>query len=211
MFHSTQTLRMSKTRDQDEYKDLIQEKAVTTNDLRKGTRFNLDGVPYMVMEAQHVKPGKGPAFVRTKLKNLLNDSIFEKTFRAGEKVQPIFSESVEMEYLYEADGLFYFMAVNTYEQIPLSAEVVGQSSSFLTPNTRVKVQILDGSPIGLDLPNFVILDVIQTEPGVKGDTVTGASKPATLETGFTLQVPLFIDQGQKIRVDTREGKYVERA
>jgi len=184
---------------------------VTTNDLRKGSRFNLDGVPHMVIEAQHVKPGKGPAFVRSKVKNLTNGSIYDKTFRAGEKVQSLFSESIEMEYLYESDGLFYFMDVSTYEQLPLSSEVVEDSSDFLTPNMRVKVHILEGSPLGVDLPNFVELQVAETEPGVKGDTVTGGTKPATLETGLVLQVPLFINQGEKIRVDTREGKYVERA
>ena len=184
---------------------------MTTNELRKGSRFSLDGVPHMVIEAQHVKPGKGPAFVRSKIKNLTTGSIYDKTFRAGEKVQSLFSESLEMEYLYEAEGLFYFMDVNTYEQMPLAGDVVGESSAFMTPNMRVKVNLLEGSPLDVELPNFVELEVAKTEPGVKGDTVTGGTKPATLETGVVLQVPLFIDQGEKIRVDTREGKYVERA
>ena len=184
---------------------------MTSNDLRKGSRFSLDGVPHMAVEAQHVKPGKGPAFVRSKIKNLTTGSIYDKTFRAGEKLQALFSESLDMEYLYESDGLFYFMDVNTYEQLPLGNEVVGDTKDFLTPNMRVKVQILEGSPLGVDLPNFVNLEVTETEPGVKGDTVTGGTKPATLETGVVLQVPLFINQGEKIRVDTREAKYMERA
>ena len=183
---------------------------MTITDLRKGLVFSLDGIPHVVVDAQHIKPGKGAAFARCKLKNLQTNAMFEKTFRGPEKIQPVFSEHVEMEFLYEADGLFYFMDVNTYEQIPLNTDLVGESKNYLAPNMRVKVRLLDSKPAGIELPTFVALKVVQTEPGMKGDTVSGATKPVTLETGAVLQAPLFVEIGDRLKIDTRVGAYVER-
>lgn len=182
---------------------------MTTADLRKGLIFDLDGVPHLVLDAQHIKPGKGAAFCRSKLKNLHSEAIFEKTFRT-EKIQPIFSEMVEIEFLYEADDFFHFMDVKTYDQLALEKSLVGDAKNFLAPNMRVKVLMLDSKPTAIELPTFVNLEVTHAEPGVRGDTVSGGTKPVTLETGATLQVPLFIETGQKIRIDTRTGAYVER-
>ncbi len=183
----------------------------STSDFRKGLKIEIDGKPFVIIEFLHVKPGKGGAFVRTKLKNMITGRVLDQTFRSGEKVGRPDLEEKEMQYLYK-DGDTYCMMDNaTYEQIFLTEEYVGDNRNFLLENITLKVLFYNNQPIGLDLPTFVILTVTQSEPGVKGDTATGVTKPATLETGYTLNVPLFVNEGDKIKVDTRTGEYVERA
>ena len=182
----------------------------STSDFRKGLKIELDGKPFVIVEFLHVKPGKGGAFVRTKLKNMITGRVLEQTFRSGEKVgQPDFEEK-EMQYLYKDGETYCMMDVETYEQIFLTEEQVGESRNFLLENTPLRVLFYNKRPIGIDLPKFVTLTITESEPGLKGDTATGATKPATLETGYTLLVPLFVNEGDKIRVDTRTGEYVER-
>jgi len=181
----------------------------STSDFRNGLKILIDDVPFEITYFQHVKPGKGPAFVRTKIRNLLNRSILEKTFRSGEKVGiPDISEE-SMQFLY-ADDALNFMNTQTYDQLAISSEVVGDSKLFLKENETVDVLIFNGEPINIQLPSFVELAVAKCEPGVRGDTVSGASKPAELETGGTVQVPLFINEGDVLKVDTRSQEYVER-
>ena len=181
----------------------------STSDFRNGLKILLDGTPYEITYFQHVKPGKGGAFVRTKLKNLLNTSVVEKTFRAGEKVGvPDISET-EMQYLYSDDS-FHLMNNETYEQLAVDKELVGDKALFLKESTNINVLVFNGEAISLELPQFVSLEVVECEPGVKGDTVSGATKAAVLETGANVQVPLFINQGDVLKIDTRSGDYVER-
>ncbi len=181
----------------------------STSDFRNGLKLLIDNVPYEITYFQHVKPGKGPAFVRTKIRNLLNQSILEKTFRAGEKVgKPDISE-INMQYLY-SDGSFHFMNLESYEQIAIEEKVLATSKDFLQENMEVRVLVFNGEPVSVSLPASVELLVSKCDPGLKGDTVSGASKPATLETGAVVQVPLFINEGDKVRVDTRSGDYLER-
>lgn len=183
----------------------------STSDFRKGLKIEIDGKPFVITDFLHVKPGKGGAFVRTKLKNMITGRVLDQTFRSGEKVGRPDLEEKEMQYLYK-DGDTYCMMDNaTYEQIFLTEEYVGDNRNFLLENITLTVLFYNNEPIGLDLPIFVILTVTQSEPGVKGDTATGVTKPATLETGYTLNVPLFVNEGDKIKVDTRTGAYVERA
>jgi elongation factor P len=182
-----------------------------TSDFRKGLKIEIDGKPFVITEFLHVKPGKGGAFVRTKLKNMITGRVLDQTFRSGEKVGRPDLEEKEMQYLYK-DGDTYCMMDNaTYEQIFLTEEQVGENRNFLLENITLNVLFYNNKPIGLDLPIFITLTVTQSEPGVKGDTATGVTKPATLETGYTLNVPLFVNEGDKIKVDTRTGAYVERA
>jgi elongation factor P len=182
-----------------------------TSDFRKGLKIEIDGKPFVITEFLHVKPGKGGAFVRTKLKNMITGRVLDQTFRSGEKVGRPDLEEKEMQYLYK-DGDTYCMMDNaTYEQIFLTEEQVGENRNFLLENITLNVLFYNNKPIGLDLPIFVTLTVTKSEPGAKGDTATGVTKPATLETGYTLNVPLFINEGDKIKVDTRTGDYVERA
>ncbi|MDK2836326.1 MAG: elongation factor [Thermosediminibacterales bacterium] len=183
---------------------------ISTNDFKTGLTIELDGEVYMVVDFQHVKPGKGAAFVRSKLKNVKTGAVFEKTFRAGEKVPRAHVERKEMQYLYNSGDLYYFMDMETYEQIPLSNELIADSIKFLKENMQVTVMFYDGNAIGIELPNFVELEVIETEPGFKGDTATGGTKPATLETGAVVQVPLFINIGDILKIDTRTGEYISR-
>ena len=180
-----------------------------TSDFKNGLKILMDGTPYEITYFQHVKPGKGGAFVRTKLKNMLNGSVLEKTFRAGEKVGVPDVMDVEMQFLY-ADEAFHFMNTENYEQISVSNEAVGDNSLFLKENTVVRVLLFNGEVISIELPAFVELEVVDCEPGMKGDTVSGASKPAKMETGASVQVPLFINQGDTLKIDTRSGEYVER-
>jgi elongation factor P len=183
---------------------------VSTAEFRRGLKIELDGQPYNIVEFQHVKPGKGGAFVRTKLKHLRLGRVVDKTFRAGEKVGLVDYEQRSMQYLYKDDN-FHFMNLETFEQIALPPDVVGEAANWLKETMEVDVYIINGVPAGVDVPNFVELEVVKTDPGLRGDTASGGSKPATLETGAVVQVPLFIDQGEMLRIDTRTGAYIERA
>jgi len=183
---------------------------ISTNDLKTGVTVELDGEVYMIVDFQHVKPGKGAAFVRTKIKNVKTGQTFERTFRAGEKLNRAIIERKTMQHLYSSENVFYFMDTQTYEQIPLNADQLGDATKWLKENIEVMVMFYEGIAIGVELPTFVELEVTHTEPGFKGDTATGGSKPATLETGAVVQVPLFINTGDVIRVDTRTGEYLSR-
>jgi len=184
---------------------------ISTNDLRTGVTVEIDGDVFMVVDFQHVKPGKGAAFVRTKIKNVKTGQVFERTFRAGEKLNRAVIERKTMQYLYESGDTYYFMDTQTFEQIPLNKDQLGDSIKYLKENMEVLVMFYEGVSIGIELPTFVELEIIETDPGFKGDTATGGSKPATLETGAVVQVPFFINKGDVIRVDTRTGEYLSRA
>jgi len=181
-----------------------------TSDLRKGLKILVDGAPYIVIEAQFVKPGKGAAFTRTRMKTLLTGRVIEQNIRSGEKLVPAAIEDREMQYLYKEGDAFVFMDTTSYEQMHISKEIVGDSANFLKDNTNAQVMLFNDRPVGITLPNFVELRVVKSDPGIRGDTATGASKPATLETGAVINVPLFIDEGEVLRIDTRTGQYVER-
>ena len=181
-----------------------------TTDFRNGFCMLIDGDIFSIAEFQHVKPGKGGAFVRTKLKNMHTGAVLDRTFRSGDKVDEVRLEKREMQYLYSEADLYYFMDLDTYEQMGIASGVVGQAVNLLKESENAYVLIARDAAIGVDLPNFVLLEVTHTEPGIKGDTATGATKPATLETGYQVQVPLFVNQGDKLRIDTRTGEYVER-
>ena len=182
----------------------------STSDFRKGLKIELDDKPFVIVEFLHVKPGKGGAFVRTKLKNMITGRVLDQTFRSGEKVEQPDLEEKEMQYLYK-DGETYCMMDNeTYEQIFLTGEQVGESRSFLLENTPLKVLFYNKRPIGIDLPTFVTLTVTESEPGLKGDTATGHTKKVTLETGLSASVPAFVEVGAIVRIDTRTGEYITR-
>ncbi len=184
--------------------------SVSTNDLKNGMTLDLDGTLFQVIEFQHVKPGKGGAFVRTKLRNARTGAVVERTFNAGVKVGLAIVERKEMQYLYgEGDG-FVFMDLETYEQVHVPAGVAGDATSYLSEGATAIVATHEGNPISLELPAAVALTVTKTDPGVKGDRVSGALKPATVETGLVVQVPLFVAEGERIKVDTRSGAYLER-
>jgi elongation factor P len=182
----------------------------STAEFRKGLKIEIEGKPYLIVDFQHVKPGKGGAFVRTKLKNMINGRVVDQTFRSGEKVGRPDLEEKEMQYLYREGDQLVFMDNITYDQIYLSKDQIGEQSQYLQENINVKLLYFNKEPLGLELPNFVELTVTVTEPGVKGDTAAGGNKPATVETGAIIQVPLFISEGDRIRVDTRTGAYLER-
>ena len=179
-------------------------------DFRNGTTFEMEGNVYRVVEFQHVKPGKGSAFVRTKIKNVITGSVLEKTFNPSEKFQAAEIEKKEMQYLYEDGGLYYFMDNETYEQIPLNKEQLGDSLKFIKENMSVKILSFKGNVFAVEPPMFVELEVTYTEPGFSGNTTTTAGKPATLENGYEISVPLFVNIGDVIRIDTRTGEYMER-
>lgn len=183
---------------------------ISTNDFHTGLTIELDGDIYMVIDFQHVKPGKGSAFVRSKLKNLRSGSTTERTFRAGEKVPRALIERKEMEYLYGSGEEYIFMDTESYEQISLSRETLGDNLKYLKENMHLNILLFKGEILGLELPNSVELKVVETEPGFKGDTAAGGSKPAKLETGLVVQVPFFINEGDVLRIDTRTGAYLER-
>ena len=183
---------------------------ISTNDFHTGLTIELDGEIYMVIDFQHVKPGKGSAFVRSKLKNLRSGSTTERTFRAGEKVPRALIERKEMEYLYASGEEYIFMDTESYEQISLSRQTLGDNLKYLKENMQLNILLFKGEIIGLELPNSVELKVVETEPGFKGDTAAGGSKPAKLETGLVVQVPFFINEGDVLRIDTRTGAYLER-
>jgi elongation factor P len=183
----------------------------STADFRTGLKIELDGKPFTIIEFLHVKPGKGGAFVRTKLKNMLTGQVLERTFRAGEKVGLPNIQEKEMQYLYQDKGQFCFMDTETFDQVFLSADQLRDNRLFLKENTNVKALIYNDGVVDIELPNFVELEVIQTEPGIKGNTVSGGSKPATLESGGVIQVPLFVSIGDIVKIDTRSKAYIERA
>ena len=184
--------------------------SVSTNDLKNGMTLDLDGVLFQVVEFQHVKPGKGGAFVRTKLRNVKTGAVVERTFNAGVKVGLAIVERKEMQYLYRDGDAFTFMDMDSYEQIPVAAEVVGPGASWLSEGATAQVSMHQGSPISVELPASVALAITKTQPAVKGDTKTNAMKPATLETGAEIQVPMFVGEGERVKVDTRSGEYIER-
>lgn len=183
---------------------------ISTNDFRTGLTIEVDGEVYSVVDFQHVKPGKGSAFVRSKLKNLRTGAVIERTFRAGEKVPRAHLERKEMQYLYREGDSFVFMDNETYDQVSLSEDQLGDSVKYLKENMNIYLLIHAGNLIGIELPYFVDLEVVATDPGIRGDTATGGTKPATLETGLVVQVPLFVEVGDIVRVDTRTGEYLER-
>lgn len=184
---------------------------ISVNDLRTGLTLELDGEVWSVVEFLHVKPGKGAAFVRTKLKNVRTGAVSERTFRAGERVARARIETKQMQYLYSAGDEYHFMDTETFEQIGLRASTLEGAVNYLKENMVIGIQFYEGEAIGVDLPTAVELEVTETEPGFKGDTATGGTKPATLETGLVVQVPLFIEQGDILKIDTRTGEYLSRA
>ena len=182
----------------------------TTNDIKNGTVLNLDGQLWTVIEFQHVKPGKGGAFVRTKLKNVLSGKVVDKTFNAGTKIETANVDKRDMQYLYRDGDDFIFMDTVTYDQLPVAAATVGSASDYMLENQNAIVATHDGAPLFVELPASVVLEVTYTEPGLQGDRSTGGTKPATLETGASIQVPLFLEAGTKVKVDTRDGSYLGR-
>ena len=184
---------------------------ITAGDLRKGITFEYEGKIYVVVEFLHVKPGKGAAFVRTKLKNIVTGQVIEKTFNPVEKFEKAHIERKEMAYLYNDGDLYYFMDNETYEQVPLNKEQVEDALMYITENMNCTIQFYKGSAFSVEPPNFVELTIVECEPGIQGDTSKAGNKPATLETGLTIQVPLFVNNGERIRIDTRTGTYMSRA
>ena len=180
------------------------------SDLRKGLKFEIDGEPYVIVDFEFKKPGKGQALYKCKLKNMVTGAQFERTYRSGDKFQKADLEEQEMEYLYADKDAYCFMNTANYEQHFLTKDQLGDSTDILKENTLCTVLLYNGHPIGVTLPNFIVLEVTKSEPWAKGDTATGSTKPATLETGFEVQVPPFIDEGQLIKIDTRTREYVER-
>ena len=183
---------------------------ITAGDLRNGVTFEMDGKVMQVVEFQHVKPGKGAAFVRTKMKNVVTGAVTETSFNPTAKFEQAFVERKDMEYSYNDGDLYYFMDMETYDMIPISKDMLGDAFRFVKENMTCKVMSYKGSVFGVEPPNFVELEVTETDPGFKGDTATNVTKPATLETGAEIKVPLFINPGDKIKIDTRSGEYLER-
>jgi elongation factor P len=184
--------------------------SVSTNDLKNGMTLDLDGTLFQVVEFQHVKPGKGGAFVRTKLRNVRTGAVVDKTFNAGVKVGLAIVERKEMQYLYPDGGDFVFMDLQTYEQLHVPGSVMADATRFVTEGGQATVATHQGIPISVDLPASMVLSVTETDPAAKGDTRTSALKPATLETGVVVQVPLFVERGDRVKIDTRSGDYIER-
>lgn len=183
---------------------------ITAGDLRKGVTFELDGKIYVVVDFMHVKPGKGAAFVRTKLKNIVTGQVIEKTFNPVEKFEKAHIERKEMMYLYNDSGIYYFMDNETYEQVPLNKDQVEDALNFITENMNCTIQFYKGVAFSVEPPMFVELNIVECEPGIQGDTSKASYKPATLETGYVIQVPLFVNNGDRIRIDTRTGTYMTR-
>ena len=186
-------------------------KMISAGDFRNGVTFEMDGNVYQIIEFQHVKPGKGAAFVRTKIRNVIAGSVVEKTFNPNDKYPTAFVERKEMEYSYNDGDLYYFMDPESYELVPINKSELDDNFKFVKENMVCKVLSYKGKVFGVEPPTFVELEITQTEPGVKGDTATNATKPAVLETGAEVRVPLFINEGDRIRIDTRTGEYMERA
>ncbi len=183
---------------------------ITAGDFRNGVTFEMDTQIFQIVEFQHVKPGKGAAFVRVKMKNIISGATVERTFNPTEKFENAHIERKDMQYLYSDGDLYYFMDVETYEQAPMSKATIGDALKFVKENVTVKVLSYKGNVFGIEPPIFVELEIVETEPGFKGDTATNATKPATLETGAVIKVPLFVNQGDVIRIDTRTSEYMER-
>ena len=183
---------------------------ISAGDFRNGVTLEIEGNVYQILEFQHVKPGKGAAFVRTKLKNIINGGVVEKTFRPTEKFPAARIDRVDMQYLYSDGDLFHFMNTETYDQIALNSDDVGDALKFVKENEMVKICSHNGNVFAVEAPLFVELEITDTEPGFKGDTATGATKPATVETGGVVYVPLFVETGNKIKIDTRSGEYLSR-
>jgi len=183
---------------------------VSTAEFRNGLKLEIDGEPYVIVEFQHVKPGKGGAFVRTRIKSLRTGNVIDRTYRSGEKVEVPELEEKTMQYLYAADKDRIFMDTSSYEQISMSEQQLGESISYLKENMEIKVLYFKGRPINIDVPMFVELAIAKTEPGVRGDTASGGSKPATLETGAVVKVPFYLNEGDVIKIDTRTGTFIER-
>jgi elongation factor P len=183
----------------------------TSNDLKNGMVLMIDGQLWSVIEFQHVKPGKGPAFVRTKLRSVTTDKVVDKTFNAGVKVETANVDRRDMQYLYNDGSGYVFMDLTSYDQISLEPKVVGDAANFLLENQNAVVALHDGNPLYVELPASVVLEITYTEPGLQGDRSTGGNKPATLETGYQIQVPLFIENNTRVKVDTRTGEYLGRA
>ena len=184
---------------------------ISAGDFRNGVTIELEGNIYQILEFQHVKPGKGAAFVRAKMRNMCTGAVVERTFNAGERLPKAHIDRRAMQYLYESDGNYVFMDNETYEQSELTKEQLGNAINFLKENMDAKIMIYNGRVIGVDLPNTVELTVVKTDPGIRGDTATGGSKPATMDTGYVVKVPLFINEGDVLNIDTRTGEYISRA
>jgi elongation factor P len=183
---------------------------VTAGDFRKGMTVEIDGQVWMIVDFLHVKPGKGAAFVRTKLKNVMTGNVLERTFNPSDKFPRAMIERKTMEYLYSDGGLYYFMDMETYEQLPLNESLVEDALPFIKENMQVTIQFYNGAAFSVEAPNFVELEVTETDPNFKGDTATGGNKPAVLETGARIMVPMFVNVGDRVRVDTRTSEYMER-
>lgn len=183
---------------------------LSAGEFRKGQTIEIDGQVWVIVDFQHVKPGKGAAFVRTKIKNVVQGNVLERTFNPTERYPKAHVESKTMEYLYQDGDLYYFMDLETYEQVPLNHDLVADAMLYVKENTNVDVKFFKGQAFSVEAPNFVELAITETDPGVKGDTATGGTKPAKLETGAVVNVPLFVNQGDVIRVDTRSGEYMSR-
>ena len=183
---------------------------IVAGDFRNGITFELDNQVFQVIEFQHVKPGKGAAFVRTKIKNVITGATVDRTFNPSDKMAKAHIERRDMQYLYNDGELYHFMDVETFDQIPMNASTVGDTLKFVKENDTVKVLSFKGGVFGIEAATFVVLEIIETEPGFKGDTAQGATKPATVETGAVVKVPLFVEAGEKIKIDTRTGDYLER-
>ncbi len=184
---------------------------ITAGDFRKGVTFEMNGDPHVVLDFQHVKPGKGAAFVRTKYKNILTGAIKEEAFNPSDKFPKAHIETKQMQYLYNDGELYYFMDAETYEQVPIAKADVEDAMMYLKENDEATIKFYQGSPFQVEAPNFVNLVVTETEPGIKGDTATNVTKSATVETGAVIQVPIFINEGEKIQIDTRSGEYLGRS
>jgi elongation factor P len=183
---------------------------ITAGDFRKGVTVEMENGIWTIVDFQHVKPGKGAAFVRTKIKNIVTGAVLERTFNPTDKMPRAHIETKEMQYMYNDGDLYYFMDMETYDQIPLSKDQVEEAMNFVKENTNVIVRFFKGSPFSVEAPNFVELEVTHTEPGFKGDTASNTTKPATVETGYVLQVPLFVEIGDVLNIDTRTGEYMSR-
>ena len=184
---------------------------ISAGDFRKGITFEMNGEPHVVLDFQHVKPGKGAAFVRTKYKNILTGATREEAFNPNDKFPKAHIETKQMQYLYNDGELYYFMDQETYDQVPLTADLVEEAMKYLRENDIATVKFYKGNAFDVEAPNFVDLEVVETEPGVKGDTATNVTKAATVETGAVIQVPIFINEGEKIQIDTRSGEYLGRS
>ena len=183
---------------------------ITAGEFRKGVTVEIDGGVWVIVDFQHVKPGKGAAFVRTKIKNVMTGAVLERTFNPTDKMPKAHVEKKEMQYLYNDGELYYFMDVESYEQLPLNRGIVEDAINFITENMNVTIKFFKGQAFSVEAPNFVELEITECEPGVKGDTATGATKQAIVETGAKILVPLFVNQGDRIRIDTRSSEYMER-